>query len=464
MIVPRAFQHRRGATSPTPARRSSPTKRSQESHPEKVSAPSQVWRPEPVSRAAPSQPILIRTRPSSHTRHVRSSRETLRPPPTSQPSSTRDHATVSRAQKPSGSVFTTDEDIEEVESHPLTWRRERAIRQQSPAQPLSTSSPKSWELLQTPFDPARLEDDGASFDSDATESPFSSPYSFSSASIDLTESEKGRLTPSRKRLEVLKRRPRQKSLSSSFTEDCGPDHPLSPQGDASGVLEDLADDDLGHPHTLPPNPEAKSFLASNLSASIRILKSAAKSFSGLSAARRQQLTRSILSISPQFTDEKRPVLYDEVPEPALRRYFNPCHVSPSEFHFQTSYPLQNAATERCTISVQLQSYYRAPSPSKHATTPAIFPGGGGTTRSAEEEAELPEASSSSAAVRQREPRENGDFLRIIVLEMNMRKAGKLSDTPSGKARIWLPPRQVSTPAGTALVNNSVPERWVETVT
>lgn len=44
-------------------------------------------------------------------------------------------------------------------------------------------------------------------------------------------------------------------------------------------------------------------------------------------------------------------------------------------------------------------------------------------------------------VRQREPRENSDFLRVVVLEMNMRRIGKLEETIGGRARIWLPPRQ-----------------------
>jgi len=41
--------------------------------------------------------------------------------------------------------------------------------------------------------------------------------------------------------------------------------------------------------------------------------------------------------------------------------------------------------------------------------------------------------------RPREPRENSDFLRVIVLEMNMRRAGKLGDV-SGRARTWIGPR------------------------
>ena len=47
----------------------------------------------------------------------------------------------------------------------------------------------------------------------------------------------------------------------------------------------------------------------------------------------------------------------------------------------------------------------------------------------------------SCAHRPREPRENSDFLRIVVLEMNMRRTGKLDADATGKARIWLPPRR-----------------------
>lgn len=60
--------------------------------------------------------------------------------------------------------------------------------------------------------------------------------------------------------------------------------------------------------------------------------------------------------------------------------------------------------------------------------------------------------------RQREPRENSDFLRVIVLEMNMRKGGKLSDVAPGRARLWLPARQATTQNED--VSNDTPRRWV----
>ena len=453
MIVPRAFQHGHGVTSSGP-QRSKFAERSQEGHTEKTPA---TWRPEPLSRATTSQPILIQTRPSARRKYARSSRDALRPPPTSQPLNTFDLPTGSRARKVStGGVFPFDEENERADGNNASLQNKGRIPPHSSGKPLSTSSPQSWELLQTPFDITSIEDDGGSFDSDATESPFSTPHSFSSVSLDFTESEKGRLTPHRKKSDPTYRRPRQKSLSSSYTEDCGPNHPLSRKTEANAIPEEPAAIALQGRDPIPETPptKQKSFLSSNISASVRVLRSAAKSFSDLSAARRQQLTRSILSISPQYTDEKRPALYPEIPEPALRRYLNPCHVSPSEFHLHT--PMHNAI-DRCTVSVQLQSYYRPPSPSKYATTPAIFPGG---IRSLEEEASLLE---SAVTNRPREPRENGDFLRIIVLEMNMRKAGKLGDVAVGKARIWLPPRQASGQTSTTLIN-TVPERWVGVVT
>jgi hypothetical protein len=40
-------------------------------------------------------------------------------------------------------------------------------------------------------------------------------------------------------------------------------------------------------------------------------------------------------------------------------------------------------------------------------------------------------------MKQREPRENPDFLRVLVGEMNMRRAGKFEADAAGKARMWI---------------------------
>lgn len=72
--------------------------------------------------------------------------------------------------------------------------------------------------------------------------------------------------------------------------------------------------------------------------------------------------------------------------------------------------------------------------------------------------------------RPREARENPDFLRVIVLEMNMRRSGKLSKSGAGRARFALPARLARTELveeGTERdeadgeLGRGVPRRWVE---
>lgn len=158
-------------------------------------------------------------------------------------------------------------------------------------------------------------------------------------------------------------------------------------------------------------------LKSNLTASLRVLKSAAKSFSSLTdrtAAVMQPddyLTRSILSISPTYRDERRPAPTTGVPTPAVRRYFNPWATTYDDSH--------------CTGAIQMQTYHSSSRSKKSHRNKVV----------------IVEDIDSVSGSRQREVRENGDFLRVIVLEMNMRREGKLSDTAQGRARLVLPPRQ-----------------------
>ena len=71
---------------------------------------------------------------------------------------------------------------------------------------------------------------------------------------------------------------------------------------------------------------------------------------------------------------------------------------------------------------------------------------------------------STPGPRQREPRENSDFLRVIVLEMNMRRNGQLGDAVPGKARMSLPARLPSKKEGemveSSMAKERVPRRWV----
>ena len=61
--------------------------------------------------------------------------------------------------------------------------------------------------------------------------------------------------------------------------------------------------------------------------------------------------------------------------------------------------------------------------------------------------------------RQREMRENSDFIRIAVMEMAMRKRGKLDDQRPGRAQWALPPRRVSSKPY-EVRSDGVPARWV----
>ena len=66
--------------------------------------------------------------------------------------------------------------------------------------------------------------------------------------------------------------------------------------------------------------------------------------------------------------------------------------------------------------------------------------------------------------RQREPRENSDFLRVVVLEMNMRRRGKLREDIPTRARVWLPPRKSSPYRLLGKYedgdDDTIPSRWV----
>ena len=227
----------------------------------------------------------------------------------------------------------------------------------------------------------------------------------------------------------------------SLSEDCGLNHPLVP-----GAAEPDPNQVLGLDYVEPlpiykrPRGPARSKFKSHLTASLRTLKSAAVSFSGLTAPSIQQqddyIARTALSISLPFTDERRPVSSDGLPDPALRRYLNPVSISPAELYFH-HHPSPRSV---CTASIQLRTIQKGDrkSFSAQATAPPVF--------AAHPLSNAPTNQRTSASTRQREPRENSDFLRVIVLEMNMRRAGKLSHAAPGRARLWLPARPGASPS------------------
>lgn len=221
------------------------------------------------------------------------------------------------------------------------------------------------------------------------------------------------------------------------------DHPLkTPVLRPSSPTLDLPDN-----LTSPPKSRTSSTMRSNLTASIKALKSVAQSVSSIKFAPPLQrpddfLTRSIFDISPTSTDDKRPPPLSAPPSPALRRYLNPSQtttttLNPSDIATYHDFP--NSTTSRTSSSIQLQTYLPPTHRSANASSPPIFP----ASTSPSIESSLTPFTGPNLA-RQRELRENSDFLRVLVCEMEMRRNGKLRDDVEGRACVWLPPRNSRT--------------------
>ncbi|KAL2864699.1 uncharacterized protein BJX67DRAFT_201806 [Aspergillus lucknowensis] len=216
----------------------------------------------------------------------------------------------------------------------------------------------------------------------------------------------------------------------SNCENCAFDHPLlnaehSDSEDEQTVTSrppPTLDHTTSKPLTLSRSfPRLGSF-KSNLTASLRAIKSAAQSVSLFASPSVQPddfLTRSLFSITPEMTDDRRPPPMNDTPSPALRRYLNPIMVSPAEMYSYQDLPHEPVNPRNSPISVQMQTYNRS--------------GVRGSRRGG--------VHSPTSKNRQREPRENSDFLRMVVLEMNMRRRGKLRDDIPSRAQVWLPPRK-----------------------
>ncbi|KAK3302296.1 uncharacterized protein B0T15DRAFT_404217 [Chaetomium strumarium] len=214
---------------------------------------------------------------------------------------------------------------------------------------------------------------------------------------------------------------------------------------------------------LPFRP-LKSAFKSNLTASLRALRQAARSFSNLnfsSIPPEDFLTRSILTIDPQvpYTDERRPPPLEEEPTAALRRYLNPTTTARLEKPQTVS---SGPVLRSFTASIQMQTYKvhrprSAPASSDRGPYPSVGPSS--TPQSSESSQPKPVTEYPTPGPRQREMRENPDFIRIAVMEMAMRKSGKLSSKRPGRARWALPPRKPST-RPYVIGPDGVPARWV----
>ncbi|XXH04835.1 hypothetical protein Hte_011257 [Hypoxylon texense] len=192
----------------------------------------------------------------------------------------------------------------------------------------------------------------------------------------------------------------------------------------------------------------KSVFKSNLTASLRALRSAARtlsSFTATSIPPDDFLTRSILTIDPRvpFTDERMPPILEEEPSEAMRRYLNPTSSLRPESRVRS--PVRSY-----TASIQMQTY----KVQRSRSTPAS----GRPASQAGSSNKSPTAFVFPPGPRQREMRENSDFIRIAVLEHLMRKRGKLDDQREGHARWLLPPRK-STSRPYEIGPDGIPARW-----
>lgn len=383
------------------------------------------------------------------------------------------------ATPPSTAAFLAMTSIPEQARRLPTGTRPRPI-ERSPGQmqarkgstrSISSTSPQTWDLLVTP--PHEPNSESASFESDTTLGPFSSVRSISTESMpslaedgDSCDSASGPTTPSFSSGNRFERK--RPSLSTSLGEDCVFDHPLLPPPPKDESPEEGLEES-------PPPQSRRSLLSrqktsfkSNLTASFRAIKSAARSISDLTGPLPQRddlISRSVLSIDMPFTDERRPRPCLDPPDPALRRYLNPITLSPAELHFHSE-----TEPPSCKSSIQLQAYRPGQRSSLNASSPPVFIS---SKQQAKEDSNKrkrrsvplstdlgretldPEEAALASCLqpRQREPRENSDFLRVIVLEMNMRKSGKLGEGSPGRARLWLPARQ----AAAAVASTSIPD-------
>lgn len=481
MMVPRSYMY----SSSTPARSAGHKKRENSILPvdqrkasktaerkgkdSMATQPPKAFTPSPPS---PSKPVVIPTRtrngPGSGRKKTRESSTKDRKKITERthdPTSTPPSVTALLAMTPSSESASSLEVDARRRSFSLARLKMQESRYQAtPRRTISSSSPQSWGVLLSP--PEESEQESGSFETNTTLGP-SSLRSLSSESMPSLEADMDSLsstsnpaTPGLSNSGRMNNDRRQKSISSSVGEDCIEDHPLLNTKLPQATLEDNSSDD--EPSLPPPTPSpfarSKSSFKSNLTASFRKIRSAAQSLSAFTAPPPQPqdyIARSLLSPESQFTDERRPLPSTKTPDPALRRYLNPVNISPAELHFHSEESPQ-VTRSSCTASIQLQTYRRRTCESDKASSPPVF-------TSAQQKAidavdGLPEIFSP----RQREPRENSDFLRVIVLEMDMRKKGKLNDSSPGRARLWLPARQVGKAIdGDADVGQrrKIPIRW-----
>ncbi|KAI9795754.1 MAG: hypothetical protein M1833_006847 [Piccolia ochrophora] len=223
---------------------------------------------------------------------------------------------------------------------------------------------------------------------------------------------------SRPRLALRKAR----TLSSPPSESCPLDHPLRASSPPPSPT-------ITAPSFLPPPPPSSrrsssqpSAFKSNLTHSLTLLRAAARTL--------PTHPLSLLSTTLLTPDEPRPTTTPFTPA-------------------TTSSSLSSDSTSRaCTTSIQLSTYHSNRSPTTNDPPPSSIPSPlpPVTTPSPHQQDHQQDQKRqqrpSLLPTRPRELRENPDFLRVVVLEMNMRRVGKLRDE-GGRARFVLPARKTA---------------------
>jgi hypothetical protein len=337
-----------------------------------------------------------------------------------------------------------------------------------------TEKELSISLKKTPMDvllspPEELEEDEAMGNETCVESSYVSSRTISTESVPsladgsvgdeslsfgsiMTPNSRGKRSIPTRRLQALSSPPGESTL----------DHPLSgleldlDELD-SRVLEGHSNGDDPSPTIESSSPPRKFTFKSNLTASLKALRYAARSISSITTPMiipDDFLTMSIISIDPQvpFTDERMPPKLEDIPTPALRRYLNPTTNAPIDAHVPSSLA-QTTSTTKCSASIQMQTYRVSKSPK--TTSPSVISRRTNTSTPEEVFAEV----AAGPLARQRDMRENSDFIRIAVMEMLMRRNGKLDEKMPGRAKWALPPRKPSNKVY-EIGEGGVPVRWI----
>ncbi|KAF2859962.1 hypothetical protein K470DRAFT_258305, partial [Piedraia hortae CBS 480.64] len=233
-----------------------------------------------------------------------------------------------------------------------------------------------------------------------------------------------------------------REIAQALREDSTHDHPLADKADP---FDDTPNTTLiqYEPKSVHKQVTNKS-LKSNLTFSLRALKKATLTSLTSSFTLRNATTPAQQStLGSNFSDEmlwSHPWLFPRSPS-EVRPKTPPTLPPPRQLTFEEQeIPFQRA----------LHAPYLHEQPS---TTPVLPP-----VQMQTYNVSRRKPGGERSASRQREVRENGDFLRVVVLEMNMRRAGKLEQ---GHAVLWLPPRMESTREKMTVGRGRgyVPDRW-----